>query len=66
MTLTRAAPLELSAQRVLKASHTITGSTVRSPSPWTWRELTLSGLGPTLGALVASGFYVFMKAVHYW
>jgi hypothetical protein len=30
------------------------------------RLTTTTGLGPTLGALLATAFYVFLKHVHYW
>lgn len=31
-----------------------------------WRLTVRIGLGPTLGALLATAFYVFLKHVHYW
>ncbi|OCF62031.1 hypothetical protein L486_01697 [Kwoniella mangroviensis CBS 10435] len=55
----------------VKAFQIITGSIVRTPAAVLFRaplliESDSLGLGPTLGSLLATGAYVFLKAVHYW
>ena len=60
------APPEHSDLHVSRASLITTGSIVIRFSTFGFHSDIVVGVGPTLGSLLATAFYTFLKWVHYW